>query len=216
MGLLYVIVSLVMGIGLTVGFDVAGRVGTVTQNGTTFDVGTLLGSFLIPFGSIVGLIITTPVFFLFVYDKNAGVLEYLLAVGMSQRDIFKGYLKAALMLSLVAMVPVVLLNLVLSPAGPVFAALAGGIALVTGIADVAFVTVLMTAFSSMQRKPSGMNSPLGITIGAILLIPELALGALLGGAVLWLDVAIATGILVAAVILLLSLDRLIMREKLLP
>ena len=216
MGLLYVIISLVMGIGLTLAFDAAGNVGTVAQNGTTVDVGTLLGSFLIPFGAIVGLIITTPVFFLFVYDKNAGVLEYLLAVGMSQRDIFKGYLKAALMLSLVAMAPVVLLNLVLSPSGLAFAALAGGIALVTGIADVAFVTVLMTAFSSMQRKPSGMNSPLGISIGAFLLIPELLLGALLGGVVLWLDVAIAVVILVAAVTLLLSLDRLIMREKRLP
>lgn len=216
MGLLYVIISLVMGIGLTLAFDAAGNVGTVAQNGTTVNVGTLLGSFLIPFGAIVGLIITTPVFFLFVYDKNAGVLEYLLAVGMSQRDIFKGYLKAALMLSLVAMAPVVLLNLVLSPSGLAFAALAGGIALVTGIADVAFVTVLMTAFSSMQRKPSGMNSPLGISIGAFLLIPELLLGALLGGVVLWLDVAIAVVILVAAVTLLLSLDRLIMREKRLP
>jgi hypothetical protein len=114
------------------------------------------------------------------------------------------------------MVPVVLLNVVLSPAGPLFAALAGGIALVTGIADVAFVTVLMTAFSSMQRKPSGMNSPLGISVGVFLLVPELLLGAVLGDAVLWVDVAIAVGILVAAVILLFSLDRLIMREKLLP
>src|SRR5271157_5415026 len=95
MGLLYVIISLVMGIGLTVLFDTLGGLGSLTQNGTTINVGTLLGSFVIPFGALVGVMITTPVFFLFVYDKNAGVLEYLLAVGMDQRDIFMGYLKAA-------------------------------------------------------------------------------------------------------------------------
>jgi len=215
-GMLYVVISFLMAFALTVTFDLAGRVGTVAQNGASVDVASLTGYILIPMGALVGLIIATPVFFLFVYDKNAGVLEYLLAVGMTQRDVFKGYLKAALMLSLLVMVPMVLLNLVLTPSGLLFAAMAGAISLVTGIADVAFVTVLMTGFSSMQRRPSGMNSPLGIGAGIVPVFPGLIFGAFLGQAVLWLDLAIAVAVLVLAVALLLSLDRLIMREKLLP
>jgi hypothetical protein len=78
------------------------------------------------------------------------------------------------------------------------------------------VTVLMTGFSSMQRKPTGMNSPLGISVGALILLPELMLMASLGEAVIWLDVAVALGILAAALLLLLLLERLVSREKLLP
>ena len=157
-----------------------------------------------------------PVYLLFVNDKNVGVLEYLLAVGMGQRDVFKGYLKAALLLAMIALVPAVLLNLVLSPGGLTMGLMAGGLALVTGIADVALVTVLMTGFSSMQRRPTGMNSPLGIGVGVFLLLPELVLLAAVGSIILWVDLGIAIVVLVAAVALLASLDRLIKREKLLP
>ena len=46
------------------------------------------------------LMFTTPVILLYVYDKNNGVLEYLLSLGWSQSDVFKQYLKAALFLAL--------------------------------------------------------------------------------------------------------------------
>jgi hypothetical protein len=217
MGLLYVVLSFILGLVWTVVFDLIGGItNNITQGGTTVNVGPVFSYILIPLWSLAGLIIATPVFFLFVYDKNAGVLEYLLAVGMSQRDVFKGYLKAALALCVMVMVPMILLNVVISPNGPLFAATAGGISLITGIADVAFVTVLMTAFSSMQRRPSGMNSPLGVGVGIIPVFPSLVLGAILGSAALWFDVVIALAVLVVAILLLLSLDRLIMREKLLP
>jgi hypothetical protein len=87
---------------------------------------------------------------------------------------------------------------------------------VTGVAAVSLVTVLMTAFSSMQRKPTGMNSPLGIGVGVFMLLPEVFLGTILGAYALVLDSVIAAAILVLALALLLSIDRLIMREKLLP
>jgi hypothetical protein len=92
----------------------------------------------------------------------------------------------------------------------------GALALVTGAADVALVTVLMTSFSSMQRKPTGMNSPLGISIGVVILLPELLSMAALGATVTWLDAGVAVAVLAAALLLLLSLERFISREKLLP
>lgn len=217
MGVSYVALSVGMAIFLTITFDLAGRVGSVVaNNGQTLDVGSTFTYMAVPFSAIFGLLITTPTYLLFVNDKNVGVLEYLLAVGMSQRDVFRGYLKAALELSLVAVLPSFALNVVLSSSGPEAAALASGLGLLTALADVALVTFLMIAFSSMQRKPTGMNSPVGITIGIFLVLPEILFLFPLGAAILWLDLAIAGAIIATAAFLLLSVDRLIMREKLLP
>lgn len=216
MGLMYVIIGLLMGVVLTVVLDLAGSVGSVTQNGATFDVGSFTGSIVVSFGALVGIVAATPVFFLFVYDKNAGVLEYLLAVGMTQREVFSGYLKGALELALAVMAPSIVINLVLSPSGIVFGAESAMISLVLGLADVSLVTVLMTGFSSMQRRPSGMNSPLGVGVGMVPVLPGLVLGALVGPSIFWLEGGLALIILVVAVALLLSLDRLVSREKFLP
>jgi len=41
----------------------------------------------------------TPVLLLFVYDKNNGVLEYMLSIGMTQSSLFRSYLQAALALA---------------------------------------------------------------------------------------------------------------------
>ena len=217
MGIVYVVMGVLLAGVLTVVLDLAAGLANVPASETHgADVVAALGLIVIPFAAMAGLIVTTPVYLLFVNDKNSGVLEYLLAVGMGQRDIFKGYLKAALLLSLVAMVPAVLLNLALSPDGLVAASKGGALALVTGAADVAMVTVLMTGFSSMQRRPTGMNSPLGIGIGVFIMLPEMVLFSVLGTAVIWLDIAVAAVVLATAVTLLAFLDRLIRREKLLP
>lgn len=217
MGLSYVVLSLAMAVFLTAVVDIAGRAGNlVANNGQTLDIGSALTYIVVPFSAIFGLLITTPTYLLFVNDKNVGVLEYLLAVGMSQREVFAGYLKAALQLSLVAVLPSFALNLVLSASGPEAAGLAGGLGLLTAIADVSLVTFLMIAFSSMQRRPTGMNSPVGITIGVVLVLPEIVFLFPLGAAILWLDLAIAAAMLATTTFLLLSVDRLIMREKLLP
>jgi len=217
MGVSYVILSFALGLILTITFNFAVRFGpTLPGSQGLGNVNGLLGMMVVPFAAVAGLLITTPVYLLFVNDKNVGVLEYLLAVGMDQRDIFWGYLKAALLLSLVVMIPMVTLNALFAKGGPAVSAAAGGLALVTGASDVALVTVLMTAYSSLQRKPTGMNSPVGITIGVLLVIPEFFLIALVGAAILWVDSAVALGILATSMVLLLSLDRLVKREKLLP
>jgi hypothetical protein len=217
MGISYVVLSLIMGVFISVGLNIGAKAGNIIgNNGSAFNVGGILGLLVVPMGALVGLIITTPVYLLFVNDKNAGVLEYLLAVGMDQRDVFMGYLKAAIILSLAAMVPVVVINFAFMNGGLDAVSLGGALALGTGLSDVALVTIMMTAFSSMQRRPTGMNSPLGITIGVLFLLPEFLLLAVVGTAVVWVDVATAVAIFAVAVFLMLSLDRLIKREKLLP
>lgn len=217
MGISYVILSIVMGVLLTGGLNAAVKFGNLTStNGSTVDVGSVLGFLVVPMGALAGLVITTPVYLMFVADKNAGVLEYLLAVGMNQRDLFLGYLKASLMLSLLALAPVVVLNLAFMNGGLGTSLLGSGLAVGTGLADVALVTVLMTAFSSMQRRPTGMNSPVGISIGVFLLMPEVFLLVLLGREVIWVEGLIAGILIAVAFALIFSLDRLIKREKLLP
>ncbi len=47
---------------------------------------------------------------LFVYDKNNGVLEYLLSTGLDQLDIFKGYVKASISLATYLLVSSIMLN----------------------------------------------------------------------------------------------------------
>ncbi len=217
MGLSYVVLSLAMALFLTISLGLAGRAASVVaNNGQVIELGHALQHMVVPFAAVFGLIISTPTYLLFVNDKNAGVLEYLLAVGMGQRDVFGGYLKAALLLASVAILPALAVNLILSTQSLGAAVLTGALALVTGLADVALVTFLMTAFSSMQRRPTGMNSPVGITIGILLVAPEVLLVAFLGSAIIWLDLAIGAAVVVATAVLLLRVDRLIMREKLLP
>lgn len=217
MGIVYVVISVVLAVVVTYSFGVGARVGNVVENnGLVFDLRSVFGLMLVPFVAIFGLVITTPTYLLFVSDKNEGVLEYLLAVGMSQRDIFKGYLKAALLLSLIPMVPAIAVNTALASSNLVNSAGTGLLAAVTGLADVSLVTFLMIGFSAMQRKPSGMNSPLGITIGVFLVLPEFLLLFLLQGTIIYLDIGVAVALAAVTAFLLVSVDRLIMREKLLP
>jgi len=217
MGITYVVLGLAMGLVLTGAFNGVVRYASSLPNSPGVgNLGDLLGLMVVPFAAVVGLLIATPIYLLFVADKNAGVLEYLLAVGMGQRDVFWGYLKAAILLSMVGMVPMLALNVALAGDQLSTGAVASGLALITGVSDVALVTVLMTAYSSLQRRPTGMNSPLGITVGILLIMPEFFLIALLRTLILWLDLAIALVILGIAAFLLRSIDRLIVREKLLP
>lgn len=216
MGASYVILGVAMGLFLTAVFSLGLRAGGTAAAVQGVDITDILGFLVVPFAAIVGLLTTTPIYLLFVADKNTGLLEYLLAVGMGQRDVFWGYLKASLLLSLVGIVPMLLLNLALASGGIVLASEAAALGLVTALADVALVTVLMTSFSSMQRKPSGMNSPVGISIGIFLVLPELLLTAVLGREIVWLDLGLGAAILAVSGFLLLSIDRIIVREKLLP
>ena len=79
--------------------------------GKSSKAGSGLPLLAVPLDMVPLLMIATPVVLLFVYDKNNGVLEYLLSLGMTQRDIYMRYLKAALLLTFIfsiIFVPVVL------------------------------------------------------------------------------------------------------------
>jgi len=169
--------------------------------------------------SLSGVLFALPVIMLYVYDKNNGVLEYLLSTGLDQLDIFKGYVKASLVLATYLLVFAVILNTVVGVLLGTSLTLLVTIAILTfaiGISEVFLVSVCMVAFSSLQRTPMGANQPLGIIIGIIPMFPALLLPIIFPAYAIIVDLTIAVITLLASLALLLSIGRLIHREKLLP
>jgi len=193
-----------------------------------FTLSLLVGSssaavFLLPvsFMSFGLLMFTMPVTLLYVYDKNNGVLEYLLSLGWNQSDVFKQYLKAALFLA-------VILFTGEGAAILIAGAIAGSIGvflldllmlLLTaflGFSVVSLVTVAMMAFSSLQKQRVGANTPLGTAIGVPFILPTFYLSFIgfVPELIVVLSLCILAGALSAGLLLLSS--RLIRREKMLP
>ncbi len=169
--------------------------------------------------SLSAVLFALPVIMLFVYDKNNGVLEYLLSTGLDQLDIFKGYVKASLVLATYLLVFAVILNTVVGVLVGTSLTLLATIAILTftiGISEVFLVSVCMIAFSSLQRTPMGANQPLGVIIGIIPMFPALILPILFPTYAIIVDLTIAAITLLTSSALLLSTGRLIRREKLLP
>jgi hypothetical protein len=169
--------------------------------------------------SLSALLFSLPVVMLFVYDKNNGVLEYLLSTGLDQLDIFKGYVKASLALSACLLVFAIILNSAVGVFLGTSLGLLVSIAVLTfaiGISEVFLVTVCMVAFSSLQKTPMGANQPLGVVIGIIPMFPALILPLAFPEYAVIVDLLMAAVILLISVALLLSIGRLILREKLLP
>jgi hypothetical protein len=169
--------------------------------------------------STSAVLFALPVIMLFVYDKNNGVLEYLLSTGLDQLDIFKGYVKASLVLAAYLLVFAVILNTVVGVLLGTSLTLLASIAILTlaiGISEVFLVSVCMVAFSSLQRTPMGANQPLGVIVGVIPMFPALILPIAFPAYAIVVDLTIAAITMLAALVLLLSTGRLICREKLLP
>lgn len=183
------------------------------------NVSAYLGLIGVPLVSLGGLMVAMPVSLLFVHDKDNGTLEYLLSMGFDQRDIFRTYLVASVMLGLPLLV-----------AGGIAAALVdlltgGGVALAAtvlicilalGLAVIALTTVLMTAFSALQKQPLGMNQPLGIAIGAFVLVGAMMAPLGAPGDALVFELVIAAVVVAVSLALLSTTPRLIRREKMLP
>ena len=169
--------------------------------------------------SMSAVLFALPVVMLYVYDKNNGVLEYLLSTGLDQIDIFKGYVKASLVLATYLLVIVVILNTAVGVLLGTSLTLLATIAALTfaiGISEVFLVSVCMVAFSSLQKTPMGANQPLGIIVGIIPMFPALILPIAFPKYAIIVDLTIAAITLLASLVLLLSTGRLIRREKLLP
>lgn len=183
------------------------------------DMQTYFSLFFIGLASMTAVLIATPVLLLFVYDKNNGVLEYLLSVGMTQSNLFRSYLQAALALAGILLVAEVLGNaaaaLILGASTALLPVVAT-LTVVLGISAVAFTTVLMMAFSSLQKQRVGANQPLGIGLGVLLIMPSFFVPALLpeiATTVVLINAAIVAAL---GLVMFLLAGRLVKREKLLP
>ena len=169
--------------------------------------------------SMSAVLFALPVIMLFVYDKNNGVLEYLLSTGLDQLDIFKGYVKASLVLATYLLIFAIILNTAVGILVGTGLTLLASIAILTfaiGISEVFLVSVCMVAFSSLQRTPMGANQPLGVIVGVVPMFPALILPLVFPKYAIVVDLTIAAITLLASLSLLLSTGRLIRREKLLP
>jgi hypothetical protein len=176
----------------------------------------------LPLDMIPVITILSPVVMLFVYDKNNGVLEYLLSLGMTQRDIYMRYLKAALLL--VSIFLILFVPAVLAYGYVVYGASAVAtdlpipfLAVPFSLAMTAFMIIAMMAFSSLQKTRAGSNQPLGLAVGLLTTIPAYLVPFTFPfEAGMYADLGIAAIIAVVALVFLMSSGKLISREKFLP
>jgi hypothetical protein len=213
----YLLIGIFMG-AMAVGMSALGLL-TPPSSEIPIDLQTYFSIFFIGLASMTAVLMATPVLLLFVYDKNNGVLEYMLSIGMTQSNLFRSYLQAALALAGIILVAEVAGNAALT------LLLGGGTALlpsisvltiVLGVSAVAFTTVLMMAFSSLQKQRVGANQPLGIGLGVLLIMPSFFVPALLPEMAVTIVFANAAVVIALSLAVFLLAGRLIKREKLLP
>lgn len=213
----YLLIGIFMG-AMAVGMSALGLL-TPPSSEIPIDLQTYFSIFFIGLASMTAVLMATPVLLLFVYDKNNGVLEYMLSIGMTQSSLFRSYLQAALALAGIILVAEVAGNAALT------LLLGGGTALlpsisvltiVLGVSAVAFTTVLMMAFSSLQKQRVGANQPLGIGLGVLLIMPSFFVPALLPEMAVTIVFANAAVVIALSLAVFLLAGRLIKREKLLP
>lgn len=173
----------------------------------------------VPLMVFATLTFTTPVILLYVYDKNNGMLEYFLSLGMDQRDVYMSYLRAALVLAGAMLSYEIVANIglsIITKAGQLLVIEETILALVVGLPVVSLVTIIMMAFSTMQKQRVGSNQPLGIGIGVLLVLPTYFVPFLPSSFVLPAELVIATIITVLSLTMFLLASTLIKREKMLP
>jgi hypothetical protein len=185
------------------------------------DIHTSLALLAIPFMATGALALTIPVVLLFVYDKNNGVLERFLSLGMDQSDIYRRYLKASILLALIflplAITAFLVAGGVLGSPSMMILLEASGVLVVLTLSVVTLVSMCMMSFSSLQKERVGANQPVGVGIGGLLVLPNYVIpfswppqNAL----ILELGIALVIGAVSVAMLFLSS--KLISREKLLP
>jgi len=185
------------------------------------DIHESLALLSIPLLAISTLTLTVPVILLYVYDKNNGVLERFLSLGMNQLDIYRRYLKASLLLASAFLSLLVgayvSVGLFLGRNGTTLFE-AAGLLVVLSISVVTLLNVAMMAFSSLQKQRVGANQPVGLAIGGLVVLPDYVIPFVFSPSQIAIIVELVIALLiagVAAALLLLS-SRLISREKLLP
>jgi len=138
---------------------------------------------------------------------------------MTQSDLFRSYLEAALTLAGIALLAEALGYTVLTlffEGGTALLLIILALISVMGFSTVAFPTVLMMAFSSLQKQRVGANQPLGIGLGVMLVFPSMFIPEIFPS--IALNVVAINAVIDAALALIAFLlaGRLVKREKLLP
>ncbi len=219
LGLMYVILAFFFAL-LGVILSAVGSLvpSNVTTPGAP-DVKAYIDLIPVPIVGIAGLMAATPVSLLFVHDKENGTLEYLLSMGFDQRDVFRAYLMASLILGLPPLIvggTASAIVALVQARGIELAATVLVCTLALGASVVALVTILMSAFSSLQKQPMGMNQPLGIAIGAFVLVGALMTPLAAGSLALGFELIISGIVAAVSLSLLAMTPKLIRREKMLP
>jgi len=190
----------------------------ITLENTSIDLMNSIPLVSVAIVSMSALIFSTPVVMLFVFDKNTGVLEYLLSTGLDQLDVYKGYVKASLSLASILLAFSNILNTVIGLyLGTSLGLLASKVVLTfaLGISGVLLATVAMMTFSSLQKTQMGSNQPLGLMIGVIPMLPALMVPFFVPSYAMVIVISIAVVTSLVSFTLLLLSSRLIPREKLL-
>ena len=162
---------------------------------------------------------STPVLLLYVYDKNNGVLEYFLSLGMDQGDVYRQYLKAALILATGLVGLEVAINVVaglIAGTNRLLLLEVSGLVVALTLPVVSFGTLIMMSFSSLQKQRVGANQPLGMAVGIFMVMPAYIVPLVALSLAIALDLVLAGIIAVLAMVMYFSASRLIGREKLLP
>jgi hypothetical protein len=199
-----------------------GNLSTIPLNATatsSLDLTKTLPLVSVVLQVFAAIIFATPVLMLYVYDKNNGTLEYFLSLGMNQGDIYRQYLKAALILAsgLVGfdVVVDVVAGLIEGTSG--FLPLeVSGLVVAMAIPTVSFGTLTMMSFSSLQKQRVGSNQPLGMAIGIFTVLPAYVVPFALPSLAFEIDLLLAGLVAVLSLLMYLASSRLISREKLLP
>ena len=187
--------------------------------GGSLDIATAFPLISIAFQVFAATIFATPVLLLYVYDKNNGVLEYFLSLGMNQEDIYRQYLKAALILASGFVGLEVSINVVaglMEGTNGLLLLELSGLVVALAIPAVSFGTLTMMSFSSLQKQRVGANQPLGMAIGIFMVLPAYILPLVFPSLAISIDLLLAMVIAVLSLMMYLSSGRLISREKLLP
>lgn len=210
----------IIGVALGVVSVLLARIPDLATNGTGRGLASV--SYIsIPLEVISAMLFATPILLLYVYDKNNGVLEYFLSLGMDQGTIYKHYLKAALILTSIILASEVAANI-----GSGFAlsgignfdkvAIVPVIGVLIAYPVVSFTTIAMIAFSTLQKQRVGSNQPLGLTLGTVAVLPTYLTPLIDPSLAVMVDLIDAAIMVVIAVVFFVLSSRLIKREKLLP
>ena len=173
----------------------------------------------IPIMVFAVLTFTTPVILLYVYDKNNGVLEYFLSLGMNQGDVYKSYVLAAEFLAAMMVTFEIGVNGVagvLLGASHLILLEESLLVPVIGLPVVALVTIIMWAFGSLQKQRIGSNQPLGVGLGVLFVLPTYIIPFVMPSLAILADLVIASIIVLSSLVVFFLASRLISREKLLP